>query len=477
MPVRFPRFGDSDPHYLHCSGGVYPDLLRNVHDSEQIRLYPRHWNSLWLDIAPKPGTKPGVYPLFVSMYGKNGGLLERRGTELELLKSELPRQKLIHTRWLHADSLASRYRLPVFSVEHNRVLRNYVSLAARRGINMVLTPIHTPPIDTRPGKDRMTVQMADVFVTPAGYSFRFGKLRDFVAMCRHEGIRYFEMAHLFTQWGGMSAPKIMGIRDGAYTQLFGWDTAATSPEYTEFLAAYLPALVRELDYLDILDRCYFHLTDEPWTSNREQYRKLYDIVRPLLPNVRIFDTMSDPALTEGINVIPVPSVDRLEKFSGQKLAERWAYYCLGQHRDVPNTFIAMPGARTRILGVLLYLGQMDGFLHWGYNFYFSQYAQHPIDPYLNTDCDGFGPAGDAFQVYPGEGGQPEESLRLMLFFHAMQDVRALQLLEKLTSRDAVVQLIHEGLEGELSMKSYPINERWLLSLRHRVNQMIKMKAG
>ena len=66
-----------------------------------------------------------------------------------------------------------------------------------------------------------------------------------------------------------------------------------------------------------------------------------------------------------------------------------------------------------------------------------------------------------------------ESLRLMLFLHVMQDLRALQLLEKLDGRDAVVALIHQGLDREISMFDYPRDEAWLLNLRHRVNQRIR----
>ena len=58
-------------------------------------------------------------------------------------------------------------------------------------------------------------------------------------------------------------------------------------------------------------------------------------------------------------------------------------------------------------------------------------------------------------MYPGEGGQPEESLRLMLFLHAMQDLRALSYLEKLSSREEVEALIHQGLSAPITMKVYP----------------------
>ena len=473
VPVRFPRFGNSDTNYITSSGKLYPDLLRAIHPRGQVRLYPRQWDAVWLDVEPQPDTAPGNYPLCVTITDEDGMELAREEISLELLEAELPRQTLIHTRWLHADSLAAHYQVPVLSIEHNRILRNFIALAARRGMNMILTPIHTPPLDTAVGGERMTTQLVDVFKTPLGYTFKFAKLRDFITMCRHEGIRYFEMAHLFTQWGGMHAPKIMGIRDGSYSQLFGWDTAADDPEYISFLSAYLPAVTQELAYLDVLDKSYFHLTDEPSAADSAQYRKLLGIVRPLLGDAKIIDAMSDPECLDAQAVIPVPATDHLERFRHLPLKERWTYYCLAQHKDVSNTFIAMPAPRTRILGVQLYLERMTGFLHWAFNFYFTQYATAPIDPYLNTDCSGFAPAGDAFQVYPGQGGYPEESLRLMLFLHAMQDLRALQLLEKLDGRDAVVALIHQGLDREISMFDYPRDEAWLLNLRHRVNQRIR----
>ncbi|NLM86329.1 MAG: DUF4091 domain-containing protein [Clostridiales bacterium] len=473
VPVRFPKFGDSDANYIDSKERIYPDVLRNVRSS-QVRLYPRQWDAFWLDVEAAPESKPGDYHLSVLMSDMDGKLIAKEDLVIELIDRELPRQKLIHTRWLHADSLAVHYQVPVLSVEHNRIMRNFISLAAKRGMNMILTPIHTPPLDTEVGGERLTMQLVDVFVTPLGYTFKFAKLRDFITMCRMEGIRYFEMAHLFTQWGGLHAPKIMGIKDGAYVQLFGWNTAADDPEYVKFLSLYLPAIEKELEYMDVLENSYFHLTDEPGGHDREQYFKLHDIVRKILPRAKFLDAMSDPAsLPLDDKMIPVPANDHIERFENLDLSERWTYYCVGQHRDVSNTFIAMPAARTRILGVQLYLYRMTGFLHWAFNFYFSQYSVQPIDPYLNTDCGGFAPAGDAFQVYPGEGGQPEESLRLMLFLHAMQDLRALELLEKLTSREEVEQVIYQGLNQEITMKHYPREEGWLLCLRQRVNERIK----
>lgn len=62
----------------------------------------------------------------------------------------------------------------------------------------------------------------------------------------------------------------------------------------------------------------------------------------------------------------------------------------------------MPSARNRILGALLYKYNAVGFLQWGYNFWYSQFSKHEIDPFTVTDAGKAFPSGDAFVVYPGE---------------------------------------------------------------------------
>ena len=140
-----------------------------------------------------------------------------------------------------------------------------------------------------------------------------------------------------------------------------------------------------------------------------------------------------------------------------------------------NRFIAMPSARTRILGVQLYRYNIAGFLQWGFNFYSSVLSRKPIDPFAVTDgCDTF-PAGDPFIVYPGENGEPLESIRFMVFRQAIQDMRALQLLEKLAGRELVEAIIAEGLDEELTLTRYPRDNAYLHTLRQRVNAEIEKR--
>ncbi len=117
----------------------------------------------------------------------------------------------------------------------------------------------------------------------------------------------------------------------------------------------------------------------------------------------------------------------------------------------------------------MYRFQLDGFLHWGYNFYNSQYSLCPIDPYQTTDAGGAFPSGDPFLVYPGADGRPEESMRLMLMDQAMSDLCAFTALEQLAGREAALACI----EGAPTFEQYPQEEEYLLRVRENVNRKIE----
>ncbi len=132
----------------------------------------------------------------------------------------------------------------------------------------------------------------------------------------------------------------------------------------------------------------------------------------------------------------------------------------------------MPSTRNRILGIQLYKFDIVGFLQWGYNFWYSQYSKYPIDPFKVTDAGQAFPSGDAFAVYPGEDRYPLESLRLEVFYEALQDLRALRLLEELIGREAVIEMLEEGLDEPISFRRYPTDDEWLLKKREQINRKI-----
>ena len=104
---------------------------------------------------------------------------------------------------------------------------------------------------------------------------------------------------------------------------------------------------------------------------------------------------------KGLVQIPIPASNHLEPFVEKGIKGLWTYYCVSQWDRVANRFFCMPSARNRILGTQLFKYNLAGFLHWGFNFWYTQDSTRSLDPFKETDAGGAFPAGDAFMVYPG----------------------------------------------------------------------------
>jgi hypothetical protein len=337
---------------------------------------------------------------------------------------------------------------------------------------MVLTPVFTPPLDTAPGGERPTVQLVRVTLEDGAYGFDFTLLDRWIDMGRRCGIRSYEISHLFTQWGLAHAPKILVETGGVAVRRFGWETDSLGPEYRAFLQAFLPALVAFLGSRDLLGSVRFHISDEPSREHLPRYRDAFALVSSLLGGLPVMDALSDSEFGRiGDSHVPVVAIDHIGPFLASGTHPLWGYYCCGQTVGVSNRFFAMPSVRNRILGIQMYYHDLQGFLHWGYDFYNARLSLRPIDPYAVTDADGAFPSGDAFSVYPGQDGCIE-SLRLVVFHDALQDHRALKLLESLEGRPAVLARIRGWFGEDFSIARCPLDPELLLRFRASLDQAI-----
>lgn len=242
--------------------------------------------------------------------------------------------------------------------------------------------------------------------------------------------------------------------------------------------AFLPALTSYLKEHNMQDKVYFHCSDDPHKNNLKNYCYATKLLNKYLAGFNIMEAMSDVDFYKlGFITHPVPLEANLDKFIEAKVPELWTYYCCGPADIYPNRFITMPSSRNRVLGSLLYYYNIKGFLHWGFNFYYAQYSTHLINPYLTTDADGAFPGGDPFIVYPGVDGVPEDSLRHEVFFEALQDQRALQLLEEFVPRTKLLKMLDKfACNNKMSMDKYPKGEEKVLSIRKKVNNLLKKFA-
>lgn len=474
MPVYRQRH---DENYLRTEPGLFPDLLEPMQPGYRLPA-GNILNSLWLEIDPQEQFPAGSYPITCVFTDTAGSRVAEVTVTATIIAASLPPQKLIYTQWFYTDCLLQYYGTEAFDQRHWQIIENFMGNAARYGMNMILTPILTPELDTYVGGQRPTTQLVGVSLEKGSYSFDFSKLGRWVDLCDKVGIRYLEINHFFTQWGAAACPKVMATVDGEYRQIFGWDTPSDSPEYKEFLYALIPQM---LDYLKTKNgadrRCYFHISDEPRKQHLEQYTKVCNMIRPLLEGYPIIDALSDyDFYANGVTTCPVPASNHMEEFLPHNIPDLWTYYCCTQNVDVSNRFFAMPSARTRIIGTQLYKFRIAGFLHWGYNFYNNQDSYAPINPFLCSDGEGFAPSGDTYSVYPGSGGQPWPSLRQAVFYDALQDLRTLELCQALYGREYTMDLLEAGIEP-ITFRSYPHSDSYLLGLRERLNAAIAEKVS
>ena len=470
IPSDFPCYDNADGDYITTEPGLFPDLLQPI---PEARIKPLHgqYRSVWIhwDI-PEDGA--GEYPVTVTARGLGGGPVFENRLTMRVGRCRLPEQKLIHTEWFHADCLAQYYGVAPWSEAHWQIVENFIRTAAREcGVNMLLTPVFTPPLDTRVGGERLTVQLVDVYRNGETYRFGFEKLERWADICRKWGISYLEIAHLFTQWGAEATPKILAVVDGREQRIFGWDVPASSVAYRAFLEAFLPALREALARMGFdRDHVFYHISDEPGREQLPAYRLARAQTADLLAGCRMLDALSSLEFyREGMVDRAAVASDQIGPFLEARVPGLWVYYCCAQGREVPNRFFAMESARNRIMGVLLYLHRVEGFLHWGYNFYNSQYSVHPIDPYRVTHAGYAFPSGDPFLVYPGPEGEALTSIRAEVQAEGRTDRRGLQMRESLSGRYAAEALVKDlAGESDLSFRDYPRDTGFLLKLRERL---------
>lgn len=459
----------ADDDYLTKKPGLLPDPLYAVKNGE-ITIFNHQARSLWVVVEPKR-EMIGVYPILFKVFDLEDNLLAEECFTLEVIDAGLPEIDIVNTGWFHGDCIAKLHDVEVLSDEYFAIVEKYINVYVKFGHNMILTPIFTPPLDTAVGGERPTNQLVEVNYHKGRYFFGFDNLKRWIKLCHKYGIKYFEISHLFTQWGAYHAPKIMATVDGVYKRIFGWETDALSAEYKGFLNVFLPELIDFLNQEGIMQECYFHVSDEPSDEHENQYREVKDVLLPYIDDSQIVDALSSYSFYEkGIVSKPIVSSDHVHTFIEHGVKDLWTYYCTAQGRDVANRFMAMPSYRNRILGYQLYKYDIRGFLHWGFNFWFSQYSVSVQNPYMDTTAGGGFQSGDAFVVYPlDENGEVVCSLRLFVFNEGMQDMRALKLLELLEGRQIVEDMLKD-IEG---FGTYPRNSDYIIRTRELVNKKIK----
>ncbi len=447
---------------------------------EQVRLraYDDSWQAVWFTVNERAKTMiSGNYSIKLELTDKNGNFCGKEELSVEVISAKLPPQKLIYTNWFHNDCLADIYNVRIFSDRYFEIFENYVKTAAENGMNMILLPAFTPPLDTPVGGERMTAQLVKITKHGSKYEFDFSLMKRFVDICRKNGITHFEHSHFFTQWGAKAAPKIMATVGGKEKKIFGWETDASSKSYASFLSQYLDALKEFLAKEKLGKRILFHISDEPQHEHIPSYSAARKIVSEKLDGFMLGDALSHFEIYEkGICKNPIVATPDIAPFLG-KVKNLWAYYVgssslLGASS---NRTFHIPRERNRMIGVQLFYHDIKGFLHWGYNNYYGELSNYIFNPALNP-CGGFAMAGTSYCVYPAFDGSCYQSVRQKIFAEGIIDMRLLELLKKLVGKNDCRALIEKHF-GAPTFETAPKNAQSYADFIDEVYKTIKNTAA
>ncbi len=175
-------------------------------------------------------------------------------------------------------------------------------------------------------------------------------------------------------------------------------------------------------------RVMIHVADEPFMHMLPTYAAVARIVREAAPSLRIIEAVEATGFDGAVDVL-VPKLNHLDlwrpSFEREKAAGRevWFYTCCHPWGRYPNRFLDLPLVKTRALHWIEYLYGLDGYLHWGLNFFAG------TDPYSEAGISEGLPLGDRAIMYPGQDG-PVGSLRWSAMRDGLQDYEYLLALQR-----------------------------------------------
>ncbi len=461
VPVRHRdtplRTGPEDTEVGGCIPGFVPDPL---FDEARLLLPESETHAFWLTVRPGPGAKPGLHAVTVTVSPENGEpVVHTIGIRLHDIVIQ-KRTDFHITHWFYVDSLIDWYKTDLFDERFWLIVAPYMRNVVEHGQDTLYVPVFTPPLD---GVKRPSQLLRVERIGPESYEFDWRDVRRYINLAKRSGITHFEWCHLFTQWGAEHPLRVYEGQGRDERLLWDPNLPATCDAYRAFLAQYLPRLRRFLEEEDILERSFFHVSDEPHGERHlDQYRQARGLLNELAPWMKVMDAQSQLDYARlGLTDMPIPAINVALDFLREHIPS-WCYYCVGPRGKYLNHLLDTPLAKIAMHGFLFYRWPFQGFLHWGYNYWYQEMTRNLIDPYTVQDSLHWSKGwvhGDSFVVYPGSDG-PVDSVRWEVIGESLQDYALLQTVG--------LDREHALLAPIKSFSEFPKTEAWRREIRARL---------
>lgn len=351
---------------------------------------------------------------------------ESRRLELKVAVSpaaipSVGRESVGFTNWWSVGNVASYHKVEPWSPGYWAMLGRYADLMARSRQNTILVPWSS-------------------FMKREGERFKLDRasLKRFVDLFTSRGIYWLEGGHFAGREGGDWMAKRFVLN------LTG------TPVNDDKGRAELRTIAIELDDAIRAEgwqkRWLQHLADEPIDVNVQDYAQMAEQVRLLMPMIPIFEATMSQKLVGAVDAW----CPQLHEFQAhldwftQRQADNdqvWAYTCLTPTGPWLNRLLDMERLRPVYIGWAIAKYNLDGFLHWGFNYWHADPFEVTVVRHSDApESDAMAlPAGDTHVAYPGLEG-PLSSTRLEAHRIGMEDAEMLKRL-KLTDPAAYSRIL------------------------------------
>jgi len=403
--------------------GFYADPIMDGHP---VRLQAGQAQACFIRITIPQGTRSGVYPVNINIQADGDTI--QKSFLIRVHNVKLEKQQLWIANWYTLDPqclalMNNGEKVEPYGKVYWKLVKTLAEKMAAYGQNVAFVS----PLD---------------FATYAKqgdqYTIDFSRFDQAVEIFRNAGVSgKLEGGHIGEHSNGWTSTYIVRVPEpGADSTVF-LRLPIQDPRAKSFYAQFFKALVPHLEKKGWLTDYYQHIADEPINENKQSYIDIASYVRSIVPNIKIADACHSKDLAETIDLW-VPQLDLLNKdfafYQERKKAgdEVWFYTCLWPRGNYANRFIDLPLIKTRLLHWINYKYGIDGYLHWGFNWWTDEpFAE---TTFINDAGGNLLPAGDSWIVYPGY-----HTLYSSIRLEAMRDgINDHTLLKMLEAKDPVL---------------------------------------
>lgn len=277
--------------------------------------------------------------------------------------------------------------------------------------------------------------------TARGIQLDRARLRRLVRVFTAAGLHYIEGGHFGGRTGGKWRSPTFSVNLGG--------PVVSTPEGDLDVAFIGRQLFDEIKRNRWQKRWVQHAADEPIDLNAADYRTLVGMIRKYMPGIPVLDATESLSLAGSVDYW-CPQCHQYQRNRADFEARRavgdriWFYTCCFPGGKWLNRLLDMELLRPALFGWAAALFGLDGFLHWGFNYYGRK--QDPFKQSVVPHGGGnFLPAGDTHIAYPGKGG-PWSSLRLEAQREGFEDYELLKRLKARRPAQAK-RIIRKALRG------------------------------